>query len=151
MLVRRTKPRAEFLDQRGSGCLVADVTRPLLAGRESLANVVHQRREAHGRVPGHLRGQLEYLHRVQTGVDLRMPLLRLRYAVECGDLREHDLERAACAQYLEVDRGLLLAERALRLDPDALGHQRGKFAARRDAAHELESLRRHRETEPGEA
>ena len=130
-----------LLDQRRAGLLVADVARPLLARREALAEVVHQRGEAHRRVGRESRAATSSTCSVWRPVSISGC-----HCSGCGtpnsavDLRKHHRERAAVAQHLEVHGRPVLAERALGLDPDALRHQRAHLAARDDAAHQLQRL-----------
>src|SRR5690606_16206376 len=73
---------------------------------------------------------------MNAGVDLRMPLLRLRHAEERIDLWKDHGERMRLAQHLEerARRGHL--ERTLCFLPHALGHERIELAAGRDLSHQ---------------
>ena len=137
---------------RAPAVLVADVPRPVLARRQALAEVVHQRREAHRRVGRQLGRDLEHLHGVHAGVDLRDATSRAAARRTARRSRETPppVRRSRAAPRSRPRAGL--AERALRLHPDALRHQRAP--SRRDATMlriRVDRLGRDRESERREA
>ena len=68
--------------------LVATMPRPLGGRRRALAEVVDQCREADLGVAAQQRRLIQHHERVHAGVDLRVPLRRLRYAEQRVDLRD---------------------------------------------------------------
>ena len=78
-----------------------------------------------------------------------MVLGRLGHAPETVDLRHQTRQGATLAQHLKEARGMGLHQRARKLLPHALGHQRIDFAAAHHVAHQIQGLRRHGEiTQP---
>src|SRR5581483_3192992 len=95
IIARGTEALAEFFDQRDAARLVPDMTRPFRTRRRALADVMHERGEAHALVRGKPHRLIDDQHDMHARIDFRMVLGRLRYAIKCIELRKQARERAA--------------------------------------------------------
>ena len=73
---------------------------------------------------------------MHTGVDLRMPLLRLRHTEQAIHFGENHFQCAAVAQHFEEYLRRFLAQRALGLLPYPFRHQRGDLSGLDHRAHQ---------------
>jgi hypothetical protein len=147
--VRNRQALGYFANHCHTAFLVPGMGGPVTFGCRALAEVVHQRGETHCEISGQLFGLLEHHHDVQAGIDLGVPLLRLRHTEQDIDLREKHAQCAAFAQGLEVHTAIDSGERQCGLLPHAFGHERIDLTVIDHRAHELHRLRRDAEAEPG--
>ncbi len=109
-----------------------------------------ERREAHFHRLAEFLRLVDHQHRVQAGVDLRMPPDRLRRAEKPVDFREHDAQRAAGPQCFEEQARVGSGECRLRLFPDAVGHQCIGLALGDHLSHQVARLGGDAKAEVGE-
>ena len=128
-----------------TGWNVAQVARPLGAGRRALAEVVHQAGPAHRKGGLQARALLEHQQLVLTGVDLGVVGLGLRHAPQAVQLGQQALERAAGAQHLEQSPRVRLHQALGQFLPHTLGHQGVDLALVDEAAHQRQRVRGDRE------
>jgi len=86
---------------------------------------------------------------VQTGIDLRVPLLRLRYAEQVVHFRKQAFERPAVSQYLEIHPGIFTAQSLFGFTPRTIRNQCIDFTGFHHAAHQCHRLARDFETQAG--
>ena len=79
-VIRHAQPRAQPLDQRDARVFVSGVRGQDVGGCHRLAEIVHQHGEAHRHAAAELDGLAQRQKLMHAGVDLRMPLRRLRHA-----------------------------------------------------------------------
>ena len=149
---RDAQSLAQAAQGRDAGLLVADVFRQHMRRRQRLAEVVGQRGEADQVVARRqLRGDVADQLDMHAGVDLGVELGALRHAVQRVHFRQHHRQRGAVVQRAQERRRPRAGERAPQLLPDALGHERGEFAAGDHLAHQRQRFRRNREAQRREA
>lgn len=139
------------LDQFQACALMANVPWPLLLGCQAFAQVVEQAGPAHAEGLLMQRGLQQNAEGVRAGVYLRVVDRGLRYAEQCVDFGHQHRQRAAVAQYLDKDLGLILHQGARYLFPAAFGRQGLKLTGFTEFAHQLECLWRHAKAQPGVA
>ena len=88
---------------------------------------------------------------VQARVDLRVPFLGLRHAIERVEFRENPRERAAIAKRAQPGLRRGLGQSAIGFLPDALRDECVRFAGGDHRAHARHGFRRDRESERLEA
>ncbi len=91
------------------------MVRQRLRRRLTLADIVHQRREAHLGSLRHRRGTVEYQHRMLEGVAFGVVFRRLALAYEPVQPGKFLLKEPRGQQTAEIARGTRRAERLLKL------------------------------------
>ena len=90
---------------------MAIVAGELRLGRDCLAKIMHQGREANLSVTAQFRSLINYQHGMNAGIDSRMIVRPLRDAEQGIDFRQNTLQRATLTQRCEEGGGLRFTER----------------------------------------
>ena len=125
---RHLEASAQGIHQRQAGGFMSMMLGPGAARRQAFADIVREHGEAHRGGAVQRGGPLQAQQNVFAGVDLRMPLRRLRHTKQAIDFRKDHGQRAAIPQHTQVYVGPILAQGAFGFLPHPLGDQRTGFA-----------------------
>ncbi len=84
------KALRQVFDQFASSLFVPRMTRKFVFVSCRFTEIVYESRKAYLQFATELFGLIDNHHRVQPGIDFRMPFRRLRNAEQCVNLREDD-------------------------------------------------------------
>ncbi len=123
IVVGHAQAPAQVVDELNAPLLVTEMLRPLGFRRLALAEIMYQGGKAHTRVRRQTGRLRQHHHRVQTAIDFRVILRRLRHAEERVDFGKNARQCSALPQRLEKARRRLLRQGTLGLGPDPFGHE----------------------------
>jgi hypothetical protein len=112
------------IDEVDAALLVPRMFGQDILWRCCLSEVMNESGETNFGVVGQPRSLLEDHERVDSAIDLRVPLLGLRNTEQCIDFRKDRCERAAVAQHFEKDLWVGSGQGGFGFLPHPLGHQR---------------------------
>mgnify|MGYP006996099654 CR=1 FL=1 len=86
---------ADAIRQFDAARFMPEMPRPFRWRRRALAEVMHQRGEAHRQCPSNARSHVDHRHRVRAGVGFLMMLRRLRHVPQAVQFGQDARQRAA--------------------------------------------------------
>jgi len=100
---RYRKPVRHVMQQLDTAAFVSGMAGKIRLPCRGLAEIMYQRRKPDIDIVAELCCLLKHHQRMQTAIDLGMPLRRLRHAEQCVDLRKDDGQCAAVTQCLKIE------------------------------------------------